>query len=89
MAGNAAQFYPQLVLVEVFNESDFDANMDGTVRDWFSLLAHGGRVFAVGSSDSHQVADKPVGYPRTCVDVGVDTATELRALGGPDTSKTE
>ena len=80
-AGNAAQFYEDIRLVEVFNESDFDANLDGTVTDWFALLGSGERIFAVGSSDTHQVADKPVGYPRTCIDLGVDTAPELRALG--------
>jgi len=74
-------WYDGFTLVEVFNDSDFDANAEGVVRDWFGLLRHGHTAFAVGSSDSHQVADKPVGWPRTCVDVGVDTAPELRALG--------
>ncbi len=68
-------------LVEVFNASDFDANRDGVVTDWFSLLNYGREVYAVGSSDSHQVASSPVGYPRTCVELGVDTPAEARTLG--------
>ncbi|MFK7986979.1 MAG: CehA/McbA family metallohydrolase [Sandaracinaceae bacterium] len=59
-------------LVEVFNDSDWQRNLDGTVRDWLSLLDHGRRVFAVGSSDSHRLSSSPVGYPRTCLDVGTD-----------------
>ena len=64
----------------------FDANADATVRDWFSLLAHGHTVFAVGSSDSHQVADLPIGYPRTCIEVGVDTAPEPNAKYSVDST---
>jgi hypothetical protein len=59
--------------VEVFNDSDFESNRMTTVRDWFSLLSHGRRVFAVGSSDSHHIlAGSPVGYPRTCMFLGTD-----------------
>ena len=68
-------------LVEVFNDSSFDHNLGTTVADWFSLLSAGRRVYAVGSSDSHEVNGSPVGYPRTCIEVGTDSATELRALG--------
>lgn len=68
-------------LLEAFNDSDFDDNLDGTVRDWFSFLRQGRRVFTVGASDSHQVRANPVGYPRTCVEVGVDSTAELRDLG--------
>ncbi|MDH5493537.1 MAG: hypothetical protein OEY14_16405, partial [Myxococcales bacterium] len=58
-------------LVEVFNDSSFEQNFDETVADWFSFLNRGRPVFAVGSSDSHHVdAGSPVGYPRTCIDVG-------------------
>lgn len=79
-------------LVEVFNDSDFDANYAPTepgtraVDDWFSFLAQGKDVFAVGSSDSHGVDSSPVGYPRTCIRLGVDTPTALRAMGtaGPE-----
>ncbi|MEM9189293.1 MAG: CehA/McbA family metallohydrolase [Myxococcota bacterium] len=72
-------------LVEVFNDSDFDENFpdedSSTVRDWFSLLNSGRRVFAVGSSDSHRVANSPVGYPRTCLQLEVDRPAELREMG--------
>ena len=68
-------------LVEVFNSSDFDANIDGTVRDWFSFLSSGRRVFAVGSSDSHGLRGTPVGYPRTCVQLGTDEPAVLRTMG--------
>ncbi len=71
----------KFTLVEVFNDSDFDANEATTVKDWFSLLDHGRRVFAVGSSDSHQVTDLPVGYPRTCIELDTDLPEELRRLG--------
>jgi hypothetical protein len=66
-------------VVEVFNESDFESNRDGTVRDWFSLLRAGRRVFAVGSSDSHRILSVPVGYPRTCLALGTDDPRELTA----------
>ncbi|MEZ4336617.1 MAG: CehA/McbA family metallohydrolase [Sandaracinaceae bacterium] len=59
-------------IVEVFNSSDFERNRDSTVRDWFSLLSQGRRVFAVGSSDSHDIRDTPVGWPRTCLQLGTD-----------------
>lgn len=62
----------ELSIVEVFNDSSFEQNRDGTVVDWFSMLAHGRRVFAVGSSDTHHIASSPVGYPRTCLELGED-----------------
>src|SRR5262249_17394428 len=64
-------------LIEVFNDSDWIANRNRTVRDWLSLLAHGRTVFAVGSSDSHGIAHSPVGYPRTCIPVGTDHPPQL------------
>ncbi len=64
-------------VVEVFNGTDFERNRDGTVRDWMALLSLGRRVFAVGSSDSHVIYDNPVGYPRTCLRVGVDDPRAL------------
>jgi hypothetical protein len=63
--------------VEVFNDSDFEANRDGAVADWFALLNHGKTVWAVGSSDSHQIRTSPVGYPRTCMKFGHDDTTKL------------
>ena len=59
-------------LVETFNDSDFNRNRNGTVAAWFGLLNVGRPVFAVGSSDSHSVRGSPVGYPRTCIDLGTD-----------------
>ncbi|MFO0554468.1 MAG: CehA/McbA family metallohydrolase [Polyangiaceae bacterium] len=58
--------------IEVFNDSDFDANRDASVAHWFSLLNHGKTYFAVGSSDSHSVRSSPVGYPRTFLQLGYD-----------------
>jgi hypothetical protein len=78
---NAELWDDTLRLVEVFNDSDFDANADDSVADWFSFLSSGRRVFAVGSSDSHQIRETPVGYPRTCIALGVDDAPALRAMG--------
>jgi hypothetical protein len=63
--------------VEVFNDSDFEDNRDGSVRDWFGLLNAGLRVAAVGSSDSHDLRTSPVGYPRTCFFFGHDDPREL------------
>ena len=54
----------------------------GNVDDWFGLLNSEERegVFAVGSSDSHQIMEgRPVGYPRTCLLVGTDDPEVLRA----------
>ncbi len=76
-----------VLLVEVFNDSSFDENYDptggtdSTVMDWFSLLNSGRRVFTVGSSDSHRITSSPVGYPRTCVQLGTDEPATLRAMG--------
>ena len=70
------------VAVEVFNDSSFDENLEETVADWFSFLRDGRRVFAVGSSDSHKLErGSPVGYPRTCLDLGAADVQALRATG--------
>lgn len=63
--------------VEAFNDSDLDSNRAQTVADWFSLLNHGKRIWAVGSSDSHGIVSSPVGYPRTCLRFGHDDPTQL------------
>ncbi|HUH02021.1 MAG TPA: CehA/McbA family metallohydrolase [Kofleriaceae bacterium] len=62
----------QFEVVEVFNDSSWTRNRNGTVADWLSFLNNGRRVFAVGSSDSHGVSSSPVGYPRTCLALGTD-----------------
>lgn len=67
----------EFTLVEVFNDSDWIARRDREVRDWLALLDSGRRVFAVGSSDSHRISSSPVGYPRTCLALGVDDPSAL------------
>lgn len=65
-------------VVEVFNESSFAANRNASVRDWFGLLKGGRRVYSVGSSDSHSIMpNSPVGYPRTCMNLGTDNPRML------------
>jgi Carboxypeptidase regulatory-like domain len=65
--------------IEVFNDSDFEKNRDGSVADWFSLLNTGKTYWATGSSDSHHERTSPVGYPRTCLHFGHDDPTKLTA----------
>jgi hypothetical protein len=79
MVGRPDHWDEEFTIVEVMNESSFDDNRgaDGTVTDWFSFLNRGRRVFAVGSSDSHRIYGVPVGYPRTCLDLGTDDPTAL------------
>jgi hypothetical protein len=68
----------QFNVVEVFNESSFVANRNASVRDWFGLLNGGRRVYSVGSSDSHSIMpNAPVGYPRTCMNLGTDNPRML------------
>ncbi len=63
--------------IEVFNDSDLESNRDASLADWFALLNHGLKFWAVGSSDSHQLRSSPVGYPRTCLNFGHDDPTKL------------
>jgi hypothetical protein len=58
--------------IEVFNGNNWVACRDDQVADWLSLLDHGLRRAAVGSSDTHGISREPVGYPRTCLDLGAD-----------------
>jgi hypothetical protein len=58
--------------IEVFNHSDLESNRDKSLADWFSMLNHGVDVFAVGSSDCHELRTCAVGYPRTCLRLGTD-----------------
>lgn len=70
--------------IETFNDASFDES-EQQVRDWFSFLRSGRRVWAVGSSDTHHVMrGSPVGYPRTCLRLGIDDPEALRA-GGAET----
>lgn len=73
MAERPEYWDDRLSTFEFFNDSTFEQNPEN-VRDWYSFLGRGRRVFAVGSSDSHTVsAGSPVGYPRTCLYLGTDT----------------
>ena len=72
MVEREADWDEDFTLVEVFNDGPWRGTDSGTVPSWLSLLNHGRRVFAVGSSDSHSIQGSPVGYPRTCIDVGTD-----------------
>lgn len=65
--------------LEVFNDSDFEANRDDSVADWFALLNRGWKIAAVGSSDSHHLRTSPVGYARTCLRFGHDDPRQLTA----------
>lgn len=75
----AAAWDPKFTLVEVFNSSGWQRDRDGTVADWFGLLRAGRPMFAVGSSDSHDMSATPIGYPRTCIAVGTDDPRQLTA----------
>lgn len=63
--------------IEVFNDSDLEKNRGESVADWFSMLNHGYKFWAVGSSDSHHLRTSPVGYPRTCLFFGHDDPTKI------------
>lgn len=75
----------KFTLVEVFNDSGWLANKNGTVADWFGLLRAGRKILAVGSSDSHGMSSSPVGYPRTCLALGTDDPRALTANQVRDT----
>lgn len=79
---NPTMWDTQFTAVEFFNDSSFEQNAT-TVRDWFSFLSRGRRVFAVGSSDSHHISSSPVGFPRTCMALGTSdpTMTTPQAIG--------
>jgi hypothetical protein len=58
--------------IEVFNDSDFESNVERSVADWFALLNSGKKYWAVGSSDTHRLRTSPAGYPRTYLFLGYD-----------------
>jgi hypothetical protein len=84
LADDVEEFDTKFTLVEVFNDSDWVASRERIVEDWFGLLRAGRKVFAVGSSDSHSLTGSPIGYPRTCLDVGTDDPRQLTASGVRD-----
>jgi hypothetical protein len=73
--------------IEVFNASDLEKNRDASVADWFSMLNHGHKFWAVGSSDSHHLRTSPVGYPRTCLFFGHDDPTKITGAAVRDAVK--
>lgn len=77
VSGNPELWSEDFSAVEVFNDSDFNANRDRTVADWFALLNAGKIRWATGSSDSHDLSQSPVGYPRTCLRFGHDDPRRL------------
>jgi len=64
-------------ILEAFNDSSFDQNRESTVRDWFAFLNQRRPMVVVGSSDSHSLYGQPIGYPRTCLDLGTDNPAGL------------
>ncbi|MBA3462759.1 MAG: CehA/McbA family metallohydrolase [Deltaproteobacteria bacterium] len=83
-ARNTADWDTKFSLVEVFNDAHWKQNRDSHVADWFGLLKAGRKVFAVGSSDSHAMSNSPVGYPRTCIQLGTDDPRQLTQNGVRD-----
>jgi len=76
-SGDPELWSTQFGAVEVFNDSDFNANRTSSVADWFALLNAGHTYWATGASDSHDHRTSPVGYPRTCMRFGHDDPTKL------------
>ena len=79
MVSDTADWDTKFTLVEVFNNADWVANRNSIVADWLGLLRAGRKVFAVGSSDSHVLSTSPVGYPRTCMQLGTDDPNAVTA----------
>jgi len=55
--------------LEVWNGFDLARwpNLERVFADWLSMLEHGHRVVATGSSDSHTIRSEGAGYPRTYI----------------------
>ncbi|MCY3001547.1 MAG: CehA/McbA family metallohydrolase [Planctomycetota bacterium] len=74
------RFDPPLELpvdaTELVNSTTEELDGLALFRDWFALLNRGVRIFAVGSSDSHTVAE-PVGQGRTWVPSATDDAAAI------------
>lgn len=80
-AGTHGGYDPGYDAIEVFNGFHLGApaRVDGVFREWLTLLANGARYVGTASSDSHTLAYRQAGYPRTYV------YTPDRAGGGaPD-----
>ncbi len=72
IAEDAEAWDPSFHAIEVFNNKSWTQARDSDVAAWLGLLGAGMRFTAVGSSDSHGIDRSPVGYPRTCLPLGVD-----------------
>jgi hypothetical protein len=79
MVDRPAAWDDDLRLIEVFNDADSPAVRLENLADWYGLLNADYTVFAVGSSDSHRIRLEPLGYPRTCVEVGTDEPATVTA----------
>ncbi len=79
LADSVSDWDTAFTLVEFFNNAGWQSNRDGQVNDWMGLLKAGRKMFAVGSSDSHTSSSSPVGYPRTCIELGTDDPRQLTA----------
>ncbi len=77
LVSSVSDWDTKFTLVEVFNNSGWLSNRAQNVEDWLGLLHAGRKVFAVGSSDSHVLSSSPVGYPRTCVQLGTDDPQQV------------
>jgi hypothetical protein len=75
--GNPRLWSDNFEAIEVYNDSDHDANAKDSVADWFALLNAGKKAWAVGSSDSHKLRTSPIGYPRSCIAFGHDDPKKL------------
>lgn len=75
--GSAEYWDDNFAAVEVFNDSDLEANRTKSLADWFALLNAGKTYWAVGNSDSHDQRTVHVGYPRTCFAFGTDDPRTL------------
>ena len=65
--------------LEVFSGADFETSRGKSVADWFALLNAGKTYWTTGSSDSHHERSSPVGWPRTCLNMGTDDPTKISA----------
>jgi hypothetical protein len=79
-AGSRAGYDPSYDAIEVFNGFHLGApaRVDRVFREWLTLLANGARYVGTASSDSHTLAYRQAGYPRTYV------YTPDRVNGPPD-----
>jgi hypothetical protein len=75
-------YSPEYDTLEVWNGFDLArrANIDRVFNEWLAMLAHGRRVVATGSSDSHTIRSEGAGYPRTYVRPFLGGMTDAHAV---------